>query len=116
MQPELSRERIVRCPKCRSDQITGNKRGYSFKQIGKMFITMIGIGLLILIISNLLRATLSTLLIEIEVLYLLFTTALPIAYYMCFISALPVSLLYGLKGRNNLINSCMQCGSQWTPK
>jgi nitrogen fixation-related uncharacterized protein len=94
---------IVVCRKCKSTQIVANKRGYSF---AKMF-TTIGIMILIAILLFVIG-------------YLLFWyssvdgTIAVLGIPILFLS-LPVSILVGFIGRNEIVNGCMNCGFKWTP-
>lgn len=104
---------VVVCRKCKSPQIVANKRGYSFANMFKTLGFMTLIPIFILVIMTL------------DLQYLLWNSStsnneglLAIILIMCWISlilSIPVSILVGFVGRNELVNGCMNCGFKWTP-
>jgi len=97
----------ILCKKCKSNQVVANKRGYSFGLMFKVLFSMIGIGVLLLIISRLLGALMD------DVLNLYIILVVPVA--LCFFLSLPTALLCGFIGRGDIVNGCMSCGNKWKP-
>ncbi len=119
--PNNSGNQMVACRKCRSQQIVANKRGYSFSKMFKTFATMFLLPLVLIVIG-------------IFGSYLLFANVklgsstgsgtagggmdgfIAIVAIICWISmslSVPVSILVGFVGRNEIVNGCMNCGFKW---
>lgn len=112
---ESTSKNAVVCRKCKSTQIVGNKRGYSFSKMFLTFGLMIGIGVLLLIIYGILT--------EFMMSYGFFNSPFSNAIFI-FIGttgilsislALLVSILVGFVGRSEIVNGCMSCGFKWAP-
>ncbi|MFC1286681.1 hypothetical protein ACFUP3_19275 [Bacillus paralicheniformis] len=89
----------VVCKKCKSNQVVGNKRGYSFGLMFKVLFSMIGIGIISRLLFGLMNNFINTLII------------VPVG--ICFFLSLPTALLCGFIGRGDIINGCMNCGNKW---
>lgn len=81
------------CSKCKSDQVIARRRGYSFSATFKAFLVIAVI--LTVLLAGLTNLGPASLLILLPFL------------------GLPIAMLYGLIGRNSLMNGCMNCGHQW---
>lgn len=104
----------VTCRKCKSQQVVGNRRGYRFSKMFAVLGVMIGM-IVILIAFSIIFSDL-----------LVYKTSsgkyndTPIAILGLFtillgIISLPVSVLCGFIGRNEIVNGCMNCGFKWRP-
>lgn len=93
----------VICKKCKSNQIVSNKRGYSFKRMFLISLLLFVIGIISLSISYSLSYY------SRDLFYIFY-----IPGFLTFF-ALPIGLITGFFGRNNLINGCMSCGNKWIP-
>ncbi|MFC5465031.1 hypothetical protein [Lederbergia graminis] len=94
------RERKVFCKKCKSSQIVANKRGYSFSN---MFITIL-ITFAICIFLAILFPSLDNVAVSAN---------LNIIGLILFYIGIPVSIIRGFYGRNDIVNGCMNCGNKW---
>ncbi|MFM9276657.1 hypothetical protein [Paenibacillus jiagnxiensis] len=116
----------VTCRKCKSTQVVANKKGYSF---AKMFITLGWMALLpiLIIIGGVFLIAYAAILTPVNIADSAVTndsnsnsseTWVAIIGILCWISislSLPVSILVGFIGRNEIINGCMNCGFKWAP-
>jgi hypothetical protein len=87
----------VICKKCKSNQIVANKRGYSFKRMFLVIISLFAIGFVIAQVG----------------LALCQTMFLYGFGGMLFFFSLPVGIISGFIGRSNILNGCMKCGNKW---
>ncbi|MBH0331722.1 hypothetical protein ABH14_18450 [Brevibacillus brevis] len=102
------------CRKCKSPQIVANKKGYSFVNLFKTLGWMVLLPTLLLIIV----ALLAWVLLMNKSPYDLTEILLAIIMIICQISislSIPVSILVGFVGRNEIVNGCMNCGFKWSP-
>lgn len=98
------------CKKCKSTHIIGNKRGYSFVNMFQTFIIFSLLAILFLIGFYLLH------------MYVRVGSSIGnlapvlggIGFFLAFLT-LPVSIIVGFVGRNDVINACMNCGNKWRP-
>ncbi|GCD83648.1 hypothetical protein PTHTG4_27120 [Parageobacillus thermoglucosidasius] len=102
----VSHQQVVVCKKCKSNQIVANKRGYSFKTMFLVLMSMIV--MLVILVS-----------IAIQFEDFLFDTGIDdilfIPIFIIILLGLPISILSGFIGRNTLVNGCMNCGYKWIP-
>lgn len=104
----------VLCRKCKSPQIVANKKGYSFVNLFKTLGWMVLLPTLLLIIV----ALIGWVLLMNKSPYDLTEIILAIIMIICQISislSIPVSILVGFVGRNEIVNGCMNCGFKWSP-
>ncbi|MCB5236867.1 hypothetical protein [Niallia circulans] len=94
----------VVCRKCKSTQVVANKRGYSFGLMFKVLFSLIGIGLVIKIIGGLIGSALDSFIMR-------YYASIPL--FISIFLGLPISILCGFKGRNSIVNGCMNCGNKW---
>jgi hypothetical protein len=87
----------VTCKKCKSHQIVANKRGYSFKRMFLVFISLLVSGFILKQIGIALDPT-------------RFIYGIGI---ILFFFSLPIGIISGFIGRTNILNGCMKCGNKW---
>lgn len=103
----------VVCQKCKSPQIVANKRGYSFANMFKTLGWMALLPLLVLVIG-----VFGTTYLMFNSVFSIHEGLIAFIAIICWISlslSLPVSILVGFAGRNEIVNGCMNCGFKWTP-
>uniref|UniRef100_C5D540 Uncharacterized protein n=1 Tax=Geobacillus sp. (strain WCH70) TaxID=471223 RepID=C5D540_GEOSW len=87
----------VICRKCKSNQVVAIKRGYSFKTMFLVLLSMIAVFFILVLVSILTSP---------------FTGIWTLTALILFLS-LPISIFCGFIGRNSLVNGCMNCGNKW---
>ena len=97
--PSNTAKQIV-CKKCKSTQITGQRRGFSF---GKFFLCLSLLLILPIIVS------VGTFSIDSDAVYNLFAVIGLILFFMI----VPLAIILGLSGRKRIVNGCMNCGYKW---
>ncbi|HDV8369887.1 transmembrane 9 family protein [Bacillus sp. AY2-1] len=100
VQKEKVKRKVI-CRKCKSDQVIGNKRGYSFKRVAIVLFCL----LVFYKVISLINASLAG-----ENMFI------ALSMVILFWFSIPLALISGFIGRKNIINGCMNCGHTWMPK
>ncbi|HDR4897576.1 hypothetical protein [Bacillus thuringiensis] len=100
VQKEKVKRKVI-CRKCKSDQVIGNKRGYSFKRVAIVLFCLFVFYEVISLINVSLAG---------ENMFIAFSMVI------LFWFSIPLALISGIIGRKNIINGCMNCGHTWMPK
>ncbi|MCA1047771.1 hypothetical protein [Bacillus toyonensis] len=100
VQKEKVKRKVI-CRKCKSDQVIGNKRGYSFKRVAiVLFCLLVFYKVISLINASLARENMF----------------IALSMVILFWFLIPLALISGFIGRKNIINGCMNCGHTRMPK
>ncbi|WP_270169846.1 hypothetical protein [Paenibacillus sp. SYP-B4298] len=99
----------VLCRKCKSQQVVANKRGYSFANMFKTLAIMILLGILPIVLTGFAFVSSTS-----DRLYALLQVFSSLGMLSLFLS-LPLGIIVGFAGRNDIVNGCMNCGFKWRP-
>ena len=105
--PSNTAKQIV-CKKCKSTQISGHKKGFSF---GKFFLY-----LFLAFLTAIFAAIFAPIIITFGVLNgsnEALGIIIGVSGFLLFFTFVLLAFIMGFSGRSNIINGCMNCGNKW---